>query len=293
MTEPPAPSRVVVAGMVFFEIDVDGEDFVVEPGRERFVHRMGLGFGGALNSASILRALGLDVALAYPSGEGIADHAIGRAVETLGLTGRTWRAPDDPAISLVLNHPTDRAFVTAADFASLTECPDLGVCAHVHVPGLEEAHALAPRLFEARRRGASVSVSGSWAPNRLVSLLTDEVPWTLLVLNEAEARTAAGSVDAALSDITQVLDVVVTLDDRGAVGRVDGVRFAVPARSVEVHDHTGAGDAFAAGFIAARLAKMTGAEAAAIAVEVAARQLMTRGGVARRADVFADVLEHA
>ncbi len=283
--------RVVVAGLVFFEIDVDADDFSVAPGRERFVRRMELGFGGALNTASVMRALGLDVTLAYPAGEGIADHAIARAVETLRIADHTWRAPDDPAISLVLQYPNDRAFVTAAHFASLAECPGLPDAEHIHVPGLEEAHALAPRLREARAQGASVSVSGSWSPNRLASLLGDEVPWNLLVLNETEARTAAGSVDAALSDITQVADIVVTLDDRGAVGRVDGVRFAVPAREVVVHDHTGAGDAFAAGFVAARLAKKSGAEAATLAVEVAARQLMTAGGVARRADVFADLLE--
>ncbi len=286
-------SRIVVAGLVFFEVNVGGDDFAVEPGRERFVRSMTLGFGGAINTASVLRALGQDVTLAFPAGMGIADHAIHRATEALDIDAHTWPAPDDPAISLVLAFPEDRAFVTAAHFASLAECPALPAAQHIHVPGLEEARALEPLLTKARSAGATISVSGSWAPNRLASLAADTPPWDLLFLNEAEARSAAGSVDGALSDLTNVRDLIVTLDDRGAVGRVEDVRFAVPAHEVAVADHTGAGDAFAAGFVTGRLAGRSGEGAGRLATEVAARQLMVTGGVARRADVFADLLEQS
>jgi 2-dehydro-3-deoxygluconokinase len=75
--------------------------------------------------------------------------------------------------------------------------------------------------------------------------------------SKAEAAIVGGSEDpleaaAALAKLGPTT-VIVKLGREGAVGISDGEPFSVPARAVESVDAVGAGDAFAAGFLAARL----------------------------------------
>lgn len=67
-------------------------------------------------------------------------------------------------------------------------------------------------------------------------------------LNETEDFEAAVAATAA-----KVPLLVVTKGEHGAIGIADGQRTAVDARSTEVVDTTGAGDLFAAGFLAGRV----------------------------------------
>jgi sugar/nucleoside kinase (ribokinase family) len=80
--------------------------------------------------------------------------------------------------------------------------------------------------------------------------------------------TAGGAaVDRALDHwAARVPGVVVKCGGEGAVAVLDGSRHRVPALAVPVVDATGAGDAFAAGLIAARLG---GADARAALVQAA------------------------
>lgn len=86
----------------------------------------------------------------------------------------------------------------------------------------------------------------------------------ILFANEREACLLAGvaNVDQALALLTpQVATLVVTRGGRGAVAMVRGERVEVPAAPVaHVVDTTGAGDQFAAGFLAEQV---RGADAAA------------------------------
>jgi ribokinase len=103
----------------------------------------------------------------------------------------------------------------------------------------------------------------------------------LLLPNEEEARALTGSNDAliAAQALTSVADtVVVTLGRAGAL-LVDrnGHRVREPAQAVPVLDTTGAGDAFAAGFLAAWRGGSGPEAALAAATALAARAVTTPG----------------
>jgi ribokinase len=263
---------LTVVGLVYFELIVPMT--AVAPGRERFVDRIDAAIGGALVPAWVAHALGVPTVLAYPTGAGLTDRAAALRIAELGLAARTWPGRDDAAISLVLTSADDRAFVSAADHAALVGCPDLSGCAWIHVPGLREARALEPRLAAARARGSRISVGGSWAIEELDGLAGSRPPWDLLILNEVEAERAAGSIEDAPDRRASVAaDVIVTRGARGAVGVVGGERLAVPARRVAAGNATGAGDAFAAGFLAAYARGASPRDAALLGCEVAARRV--------------------
>ena len=114
---------------------------------------------------------------------------------------------------------------------------------------------------EARQRGIAVIVDAA-----SVGFLDEVGParfleWTAgfstLFANEDEARTLAGTSDleAQMRMLGSHYErVVIKLGPRGAaVGTRDGVSMSMPAPMVDVVDTTGAGDAFAAAFLAAEI----------------------------------------
>lgn len=52
-------AEVVFAGLVFFEVFLPDGELRPEPGTEVFVDELAVGLGGALNGASVARALDL------------------------------------------------------------------------------------------------------------------------------------------------------------------------------------------------------------------------------------------
>jgi hypothetical protein len=55
-------AEVVFAGLVFFEVFLPDGELRPEPGTEVFVDELAVGLGGALNGASVARALGCEQA---------------------------------------------------------------------------------------------------------------------------------------------------------------------------------------------------------------------------------------
>lgn len=286
------PARLCVVGLAYFEVFLPDEVPEVPLGREVFVDHIDIGLGGALNPASVASALGVDTTLAHPRGKGPTDAAVAAEVAKLELGSHTWPAGDDPGISLVRSDRGDRSFISSADYDALSECPSLAGYDWIHVPGLEEACQLAEQLREARSGGATVSVAGSWAPHRLDELVGfDEPRWDVLLLNRDEARRAVGKELAMNATRTRLQaaarDVVITdgADDVHAV--IDHEEINSPVPSVdEVVDATGAGDAFAAGYIASRMRGDGPAEALEHAGEVAATVVGIHGGVVEDESVF-------
>jgi sugar/nucleoside kinase (ribokinase family) len=272
---------LTVVGLVFFELFFPELERWPRGGEELFVPSIPVGLGGALNSASVAKALGAKVKLCAPRGAGLTDWAIDAATRALGIEQVPWPATPDAAISLVRSTPADRAFVSAVDPQALDDVPPLPPSRYVHVGGLREARRAEAALVEARRAGAKISVSACFDP-REMDLLRDgrSRPWDLLFLNEEEANRLAGSPETALTKLGHLApNVVVTLGSAGAIGLLDGVSVQVSAGPVTVVDPTGAGDAFAAGTLVALGRGATPALALAAGARAAERVLMIRGGV--------------
>jgi sugar/nucleoside kinase (ribokinase family) len=104
-------------------------------------------------------------------------------------------------------------------------------------------------------------------------------------LDEAEVLTGARDPEAAARAVAEAYgEAVVTLGIDGSVWS-DGVTVVrAPAVPVTAVDSTGAGDAFAAGFLAARLAGRTPADALAAAARLAADAVSAVGGRPTRMD---------
>lgn len=114
---------------------------------------------------------------------------------------------------------------------------------------------------EARKRGIPIAIDAASVGFLREVGIEQFLGWTkgmsLLLANADEAEALAGSdnLTEQMMRLGQYFDrVVVKRGGRGAaVGGKHGVRFDKPAPPVEVVDTTGAGDAFAAGFITAEL----------------------------------------
>jgi sugar/nucleoside kinase (ribokinase family) len=99
---------------------------------------------------------------------------------------------------------------------------------------------------------------------------------SILKVSEEEAEVLAGGDPQALADLG-VPEVVLTLGPRGSIVVVNGAVEEIPARPVEnVKDPTGAGDAFASAYLAARANGHAPASAARRATALVAALLMGR-----------------
>lgn len=114
----------------------------------------------------------------------------------------------------------------------------------------------------------------------------------ILFGNEAEMMLLAGSatLDAALQELSpKVRTLIATCSSDGAVGMEDGERITIPAAPAEtVVDTTGAGDLFAAGFLAARCGRRPLKRCLEVGAAAAA-EVITRFGARPDADLHAKV----
>jgi ribokinase len=243
------------------------------------------GGGSAANVAAWAAALGTPVALVCRVGDDERGRA---AVAALRAGGVDVHATVDPA------RPTGACVVLVEPGGERTMLPDPGANDgplgpvpagdHLHVVGYallrDGARESALAAIEhARAGGITVSVDpSSWA--LLHSGAIPEVD--LLLPNEEEAEVIGEQ---------RVRETVVKLGPGGARWSDGSRSIHVPAEPVDVVDTTGAGDAFAAGFLSARLggadpraALEAGCRVAARAVaQVGARpsydQLLTRESI--------------
>ncbi len=141
---------------------------------------------------------------------------------------------------------------------------DLGRGDHVHLSGYvllnPEARAAGVRIIEdARAAGASCSLDPASAAPLLAArdVVLELLPmFDILIANEDEAAVLSGGGDpvASLEVLGAIVPtVVVKRGGRGVTARSAGTTVSAAAPTVPVVDTTGAGDAFAAGFLAAWL----------------------------------------
>ena len=127
----------------------------------------------------------------------------------------------------------------------------------------------------------SVSVDPSSSALLSAAFLDWAVGAGLLLPNAQEAEALTGEADperAARALAARFDEVVVTLGAEGALWTDSAEVLRVPAEPVEaVTDSTGAGDAFAAGLLSARMAGASTEEALAAGCRLAARAVTQSG----------------
>jgi sugar/nucleoside kinase (ribokinase family) len=229
------------------------------------------GGGQAANTAAWLARAGLPVTLVASVG----DDAAGRErVAELTASGVRCAVRAHPAVAtgsvVVLAGPDERTMITDRGAALLLAPPDVvpaikaADATHLHLSGYPLLHegsrpAGLAALAAAAERGLTTSVdAASAAPLRQVgasAFLTWVRGADLLLANADEAAVLAGPgpADEQAARLTAHVDnVVVKLGAAGAVWARRGGRVVrVAADRVPVRDLTGAGDAFAAGLLAA------------------------------------------
>jgi sugar/nucleoside kinase (ribokinase family) len=253
--------------------------------------------GSAANVAAWLADLGAPVQLIARIGDDARGSA---ALDQLAAAGVAVSAVRDPVF------PTGRCMVLVTPDGERTMFPDPGANAHLasmdidptawlpgdhlHVSGYSllrqgSRDAALTALAEARRRGLTVSVdASSEAPLRIVGaeiFLGWLEEGDLLFANAAEARALTSQLppaDALDYLAGRGLTPIIKMGAEGAVAARGDERWSAPAEPARVHDTTGAGDAFAAGFLSSWVSQGDMAAALGRATRIAARAVTGAGG---------------
>jgi sugar/nucleoside kinase (ribokinase family) len=270
MPSPEIRPRVLVIGDVMSDVIVRPEGPIV-PGSDRRA-RIGVYPGGsASNQAAWLAHFGVPVALVGRVGKSDLAHQqdqLRAAGVTPLLSGDETRGTG--MLVNIISPDGERSFLTdrgANETFSASDLP-LSLLAGldlVHVSGYalfapEPRSAVMSFIAVARSRGIDVTVDPS-----SVGFLEDVGPdnflgWTrdatILFPNDEEAACLSGRRDpkAQIRFLTDRYSlVVVKRGAEGADAATPAVRLHAAAEVADVVDTTGAGDAFLAGFLAARL----------------------------------------
>ncbi len=257
---------MVVIGDVYCDIIL--RDVAVLPrwGEEVFGAEPVMCPGGVANIAVGLARLGIPVTLL---GRARAEDTIGQVVaDELSrqehLRMRWLHSAPSTALTVALTHGTERAMVSyAAPHQERPVAPEipwetLTQVVHLHLGGWSEGPSpladQAAIVGAARARGWTVSLDVSLEPGRSRAERVGELLRLvdIVIPNAAEACWLAGAddVDEALEQLAgSVPTVVIKLGAEGAKARSADLVAHAPAASADVVDTTGAGDAFAAGFL--------------------------------------------
>jgi sugar/nucleoside kinase (ribokinase family) len=285
-------SRIVVVGDVMVDVVARLSGPLAAASDAPAVIRLH-GGGSSANTAAWLVAAGTEPVLIGC----IGDDERGRyAREELRTAGVDARLAVDPEL------PTGTCIVLVAPDGERTMVPDAGANdalddadlpddlldpgGHLHVAGyalLREGSRQAARAAIGRASSAGMTVSVDPSSSALLS--ADFLDWAegagLLLPNASEARALTGEADperAARALADRFGEVVVTLGVDGALWTDGAEALRVPADPVEaVVDSTGAGDAFAAGYLAARTGGTPVSDALKAACTLAARAVTTSG----------------
>jgi sugar/nucleoside kinase (ribokinase family) len=243
--------------------------------------------GSGSNTAAWLGYTGIPVAYIGSVGSDAFGAALTASLRAVGVDCRVHRATE---------RPTGTCIVIVDGSGERTMFPDPGANSlltpdiveallgehvdHVHLSGYTilnpaSREAGLATLDLAQRLGCSLSFdTASVGPlESCVDLVRSILPRVdVLLANAAEAAVLVDTHDPehALSVLHEkVPTVVIKLGPRGAIAATADDRLALPAVPVEVIDTTGAGDAFAAGFLPSWLAGAPLGESLAAALELA------------------------
>lgn len=294
-----AAAPVVVIGDVMTDVLVRVRDPLALASDTPATISIGHGGSGA-NTAAWLAHMGVPTVFVGSVGDDAFGREAARALADAGVTTRLAVIPDAATgICVVL---------VGAD-GERTMLPDVGTNAHLapgHVPDEEflpgrhlhvsgyslinpgSRAAAREAIADAQRTGMTISVdAASAAPLRTVGRdvfldATVEVDTVLVTMDEAEVLCETRHPDEAMRALlANFREVVLKQGDQGAafLSRTMGTAIGVPAALPrgDVVDTTGAGDAFAAGWLASRQNGTSPKSALAAACEAGACAVARRG----------------
>lgn len=256
------------------------------------------GGGSAANLASWLATTGRPVTMIARVGDDAAGEAAIVDLRDAGVTTRIARDPESPTGTcvVIVDPDGERTMLPdpgANDRLAPGDVPvDLFIPgAHLHVSGYSllrdgsRAAALLA-LSTAREVGMTVSVDMSSAAPLAAASAENFLAWVgpadigFANLDEASVLTGEAVASRAAQALAGVFGLaVVKVGDRGALAAdAAGGTWSAPASMVEAIDTTGAGDAFAAGFLAAWTAGAAPEEALERGATLAGRAVATVGG---------------
>jgi sugar/nucleoside kinase (ribokinase family) len=284
-------TRLVVLGDVMVDV-VARLDGPVAPGSDSPARVAFQGGGQAANTAGWLAVAGARVALVGRVG---ADAAGRDAVDELAALGVETR------LSVDSERSTGTCVVLVAPDGERTMFPDAGANAGLAVADLpddlleagDHLHVAGYALLRDGSRDAALSaVERAGAAGMTVSLDPSSAALLsgglrrlgkgvdVVVPNELEAQALTGMSDpstAARALAESFAEVVVTLGEDGALWTDGSEMLRVSAPAADVVDTTGAGDAFAAGLLAARARGAGPREALEAGCALAARAVTVTG----------------
>jgi ribokinase len=286
-------SRIVVLGDVMVDV-ITRLSAPLAPGSDAPAVIRFHGGGSAANTAAWLVHAGAEPVLVGRVGDDERGRGARDELRAAGVDARLVADPELPTGTCVVIVGPDGERTMAPDAGandglSDSDLPDdlLGAADHLHVAGytlLRPGSRPAARAAIARalERGMKVSVDPSSAALLSPEFLDHADGAGLLLPNADEARMLSGEADpehAARALAARFGEVVVTLGADGALWTDGGESVRTDAVPVEsAVDSTGAGDAFAAGLLAARLDGADPAEAVSAGAQLAAEAVSRPGG---------------
>jgi len=278
------PARIVVLGDI--NVDILGRVKIwPEPGDDCLAPSLELHCGGVgANCALALQKWGVEARLLACVGrDRFGDYALD-ALRQGGLETRWVRRTSSATTGLIYINITPDGqrtfFGSRGANKQVQPLRDIlkicGGAAAAHLMGYNfldsgPEHAAHQLMNEIRARGGWISLDAGMAAGKAIpgKLLQISRSVDILFLSDDEAAALTGARDArkALSLLQDAgaREIVLKHGKRGCLTGMGGKVMSVPPFSVRTVDSTGAGDAFAAAFLQARLRGWSNAEAAVAA----------------------------
>lgn len=246
---------VICAGHVNWDVTLYVDRLPNPDGEARILDQHQSGGGSASNTAHGLASLGVGSALLGSTGDDEYGSLVRHNLDTVEVDCTPLQSVTDAftTVKYIVVDESGQVAVLANDGANEAFTHDdlpettLQHATHLHLTGQSPttAHRLA-------KRAADAGVLLSFDPGRRLDVREYDAIYRLadlLFFNESEADTVQ------VQDYVEGSDCIAVIKrgQEGAEVRTGGQRVSHPGFDVEPLDTTGAGDAFAAGFIAARL----------------------------------------
>jgi sugar/nucleoside kinase (ribokinase family) len=283
-------------------------------GESKAAGQVALGIGGdATNQAIILTRLGVNVKLVCGIGRDSVGGFILNTLVSAGVDTRDMVYTEGSAscINVVVIDPAgQRNFINAGIPPSAMFRPEPGILkgarivslGSMMVPPFVTAESIVRVAGEAKANGSVVCADVVYNPGACSLKDIGEGLGAIdyIFPNEEEARLLTGKT--VLDDMADVFlgfgvkNVVIKTGKEGCFVKNAGLRTIIPAYKVDAIDTTGAGDNFAAGFMAALLEGNSIEECcrfAAATAGIAVRSLGANTGVTSRRQVLDFIREHS